>query len=83
VTTIAGLSPTMCAVLQAVAEGRGVLDMFTARRCSYIGQQDVTRTVKALVRRQLITRGERGGRLVYWQLTDAGRALLNRLDGAR
>jgi hypothetical protein len=63
VTTIAGLSPAMCAVLQAVGEGKVTRDAF-------------------LHRRELITPGERVRRLERWQLTDAGRALLDQLGGA-
>jgi hypothetical protein len=71
----------MCAVIQAVGQQQ-VRESASWPYPSRIGQRDVTRTVNALLRRELITRGQRGGRLVYWELTDTGRALLNRLDGA-
>jgi hypothetical protein len=82
VTTIAGLTPAMCVVLHAVADKQVARDAFGPRRASHLYGQNVTATIKALHRRELITPGERVRRWERWQLTDAGRALLNRLDGA-
>jgi hypothetical protein len=82
-TTIAGLSPAMCAVLQAVGERKVRCDVYGPRKPSRHYGWDVTSTVKALHRRELITLGERDRRWVTWELTDAGRALLDRLDGVR
>jgi hypothetical protein len=85
VTTIAGLSPAMCTVLQAVGDGQVRCDVGGPRKPSYHLGWHVTATVDALHRRQLITPGERedGRRYSTWVLTDAGRALLARLDGVR
>jgi hypothetical protein len=80
-TTIAGLSPAMCTVLQAVGHQQ-VRESMSWPYPSRIGRKDVTRTVDALLHRGLITRGERDRRWATWELTDAGRALLDRLDGA-
>jgi hypothetical protein len=83
-TTIAGLSPAMLTELQAVAERKVTREVFGPRKASYHLGWNVTRTANALHRRELITPGERqiGRRYSTWELTDAGRALLDRLDGA-
>jgi hypothetical protein len=72
----------MCAVIQAVGQQQ-VRESMSWPYPSRIGRKDVTRTVDALLRRGLITRGERDRRWVTWELTDSGRALLARLDGVR
>lgn len=82
-TTIAGLSPAMCTVLRAVGDGQVQRDVSDPRKPSYHLGWNVTATVDALHRRELITPGERSGRYYIWELTDAGRALLHRLDGVR
>jgi hypothetical protein len=83
-TIIAGLSPAMCTVLRAVGEGKVARDVYGPRKASYHYGWNVTATIDALLRRELITPGERedGRRYYTWELTDTGRALLARLDGA-
>jgi hypothetical protein len=82
VTTVAGLSPAMLTVLRAVAEGQVRRDVADPYRPSYHLGWKVTATANALRRRELITPGERVRRWVIWEPTDAGRAVLNQLDGA-
>jgi hypothetical protein len=72
----------MLTMLRAVADKQVTRDAFGPRRASHLYGQNVTRTITALHRRELITPGERVRRWEKWQLTDTGRALLNRLDGA-
>jgi DNA-binding MarR family transcriptional regulator len=81
VTTVAGLSPAMLTVLRAVGERKVRCDVYGPRKLSRHYGWDVTSTVKALVRRELIALGERDRRWVTWELTDAGRAVLNQLGG--
>jgi hypothetical protein len=82
VTTVAGLSPAMLTVLRAVGERKVRCDVYGPRKPSRHYGWDVTSTAKALARRELIALGERDRRWVTWELTDAGRAVLNQLGGA-
>jgi hypothetical protein len=71
----------MLTVLRAVAEGQVRRDVADPSRSSYHLGWKVTATANALFRRELITPGERVRRWVIWELTDAGRAVLDQLDG--
>jgi hypothetical protein len=82
-------TPTRLALLADVAAGHVYRDELAAARPSYIdaGLRDprngtCTSTIRALYRRDLVEPGEHcAGRFSTWQLTSAGRTMLDRMGG--